>query len=272
MLVHRYTQEQKMFIQEVAPGRYNSEIAELFNAKFGTSLSEGQIKNFKSSRKIKSGISKKRRTNPESLFCKEQVDFIKQNVKGLSNQALADLVNQKFGLSITAKQMKSWKNNRWLDSGLKGSEGMEPANKGTKGLYNVGGNRTSFKKGQQPSNFKPIGSERVDSDGYILIKVSDEGPWHKRWRHKHKVVWEEVNGPIPKGHCLLFLDTNRQNIDLGNLQLITQKQLSRLNQKRLISDNPELTKTGLIIADIYSKIGDLKKSTNGRASDERLSK
>lgn len=256
----RYTKEQIEFVREVAPGRYNSEIAELFNAKFGTNVTEGKIKSFKANHRIKSNVPKKRRTAPVSLFSKEQVAFIQENVIGLSNQKLTDLVNQKFGLSITAKQMRAWKNHRKLSSGLKGTEGIDPPNKGTKGLYNVGGNRTSFKKGQKPSNFKPVGSERIDRDGYILIKVSDDGPWHKRWRHKHRAVWEEVNGPIPRGHCLLFLDTNRQNVNLENLQLITQKQLQLLNMKHLISDNAELTKTGIIVSDLYGKISERKKA------------
>ncbi|MDR7237146.1 HNH endonuclease signature motif containing protein [Neobacillus drentensis] len=260
-MAHKYTKEQFEFIREVAPGKYNMEIADLFNAKFGTSVTEGQIKSFKANHKIRSNVPKRRATDNDGLFTKDQKAFIKKNVQGVSNLKLTDMVNQKFGLSITAKQMKTWKSNRGLSSGLKGSEGTDPPNKGSKGLYNVGGNRTSFKKGQKPFNFKPIGSERIDQDGYILIKISDVGPWHKRWRHKHRVLWEEVIGPVPRGHCLIFLDTNRQNLNLGNLQLITQKQLQLLNKKHLISDNPELTKTGLIISDIYSKIGEQKKKT-----------
>jgi hypothetical protein len=96
----------------------------------------------------------------------------------------------------------------------------------------------------------------VSKDGYIEIKVADP----RKWRLKHNVIWEEVNGKVPKGHCLIFLDGNKQNIALENLQLITRKQLVRLNQNHLISDNPELTKTGLIIADIHSKIGELKRA------------
>jgi hypothetical protein len=258
-MAHKYTPEQVEFIREVAPGRYNVEIADLFNVQFGTAVTEGQIKSYKANHKIQSNVPRKRVTEDDGLFTKEQRDFIKDNVHGISNQKLADMVNQKFGLSITAKQMKTWKTNHGLSSGLKGSEGTDPPNKGSKGLYNVGGNKTSFKKGQQPSNYKPVGTERIDRDGYILIKVSDEGPWHKRWRHKHKVIWEQANGPIPKGRCILFLDSNKLNLMLDNLQLITNSQLAILNRKNLISDQPEFTKTGIMIADIFGKIGERKK-------------
>lgn len=193
------------------------------------------------------------------LFTEEQDAFIRSNAKGLLNQELADLVNEAFGLNVTGTQVKCYKRNHQIKSGVTGhfEKGQAPANKGKK--YPGQTNKTSFKKGQKAHNYKPVGTERIDWDGYVLIKVSDEGPWHKRWRHKHKVLWEEVNGPIPKGHCLLFLDGNKQNTSLDNLQLITRKQLARLNQNHLISDNADLTRTGIVVADIYSKIGELKK-------------
>ena len=194
------------------------------------------------------------------LFTDEQVEFIKENVVGTLNQTLADLVNEKFNLSITARQMKTWKKNHGLSSELKGSEGMDPPNKGTKGLYNVGGNQTSFKPGQRPKNYKPVGTERVDRDGYILVKVQDDGPWHKRWRHKHKVLWEKEYGPIPPRHKLLFADQNKQNITLDNLILVTNKQMATLNKKGLLTDNPDFNRTGIILADISQKISERKRN------------
>lgn len=258
-MARKYTQEQIDYIREIAPGRYNDEITKLFNGKFGTNVTEGQIKSFKANHKIISNVQKRKPTEEYGLFTKEQQAFIKENVKGLSNKRLTELVNQEFNLAVTAKQMKVWKHNHSLSSGLKGTEGIAPPNKGTKGLYNVGGNRTSFKKGQRPVNHKPIGTERIDCDGYVLVKVSDKGAWHQRWRLKHTVIWEEVNGPIPKGSCLVFLDGNKLNLSLDNLQLITRSQLARLNQYHLIFEDAELTKTGLIIADIRGKIGEHKR-------------
>ncbi|WP_339294362.1 HNH endonuclease signature motif containing protein [Paenibacillus sp. FSL W7-1279] len=256
----RYTSEQKEFIRENAPGKYNSEIAELFYAKFGIKITESQVKSFKANHKIRSGVPKKRKSIPQGLLTTEQAEFVIRNVKGLSNLQLTNIVNETFKITLTIRQMKTWKKNHGLSSGLRGSEGKSPPNKGTKGLYNVGGNRTSFKKGQRSLNYKPIGTERIDRDGYTLIKVSDEGPWHKRWRHKHKVVWEEKYGPIPKGHVILFADQNKRNIDLDNLILIKQSQLSVLNRKGLLHNDAELTKTGIIMADIYRKISERKRS------------
>lgn len=262
----RYTPEQKEFIRKIAPGKYNCEIAELFQEKFGIEVTEGQIKSFKANHKIKSDVPRSRVTGDEGLFTREQKEFISQNVEGRLNQELADLVNEKFDLQITARQMNTYKKNHSLTSGVdcRFPKGSTPANKGTKGLYNVGGNRTSFKKGQQPKNYKPVGYERIDRDGYTLIKVSDEGPWQERWKHKHKVIWEEKHGPIPKGHVILFADQNKQNINLDNLIMIKQSQLSVLNKKGLLYKDAELTRTGLVMVDIYRKISERTRSGKGR--------
>ena len=197
------------------------------------------------------------------FYTPDQIDFLKRNVKGRGNGELTELFNAHFGTNLKVSQLRACKNNRGLKSGLDGrfKQGHIPVNKGTQGLYNVGGNRTSFKPGQPALNYKPVGYERIDRDGYTLVKVQDDGPWHKRWRHKHKVIWEEANGPIPSGHALLFADQNKQNISLSNLILISKKQLSTLNKKGLLSNNADLTRTGIVMADLIQKICDRKRSS-----------
>ncbi|WP_017726752.1 HNH endonuclease signature motif containing protein [Halalkalibacterium ligniniphilum] len=196
------------------------------------------------------------------LLNKEQHDYLLSILQGRYNAELAQMMNEKYGLSLTARQLSTYKKNHGLKSGLTGhfQKGHNPVNKGTKGLYNVGGNKTSFKKGQKAHNYKPIGYERIDRDGYVLVKVQDDGPWHKRWKHKHKIVWEETNGPIPSGHKLLFADRDKQNISLDNLILVSNKQMATLNKKGLISNVPDLTRTGVILADIYQKMSERKKA------------
>ena len=111
-----------------------------------------------------------------NAYTKEQSDFIYENYKGIGNKELAEMFNKKFGTKKTSQQISSWKANRKLDSGLRGyfPKGHVPINKGTKGMFNVGGNKTSFKKGQRPANYKPVGYERIDKkDGYIYIKVQN---------------------------------------------------------------------------------------------------
>lgn len=195
-----------------------------------------------------------------NLFNDIQVEFIKNNVVGVSNKDLTERINARFGLNVTIQQVKKFKSHNKLRSGLTGhfSKGHVPVNKGTKGLFNVGGNRTSYKKGDVPQNYKPVGFERIDNDGYVLMKVRDDGPWNHRWIHKHRVVWEQANGPIPKGHCIIFMDQNKQNVTLENLRLVKRGQLGILNQKGLLTGSKELNETGIAITNVYSTIRERK--------------
>ncbi len=257
---HRYTQEQIDFIRAIASGKYNDEITDLFNAKFETNVTENQIKCLKSNHGIQSNVPKRRATDEVGLFTMVQIEFIKTHVKGMTNHKLADLLNQTFGLSITAKQMNTWKKNHGLTSGVdkRFKKGSTPANKGSKGLYNVGGNKTSFKRGNKPHNYVPVGSERVNGDDYVDIKIADPN----RWRGKHLIVWEQYNGrTVPKGYVVIFGDGNRRNFGPENLILISRAQLAVMNKHHLIQDNAELTRSGVILADIYQKIGQRKRGS-----------
>lgn len=191
-------------------------------------------------------------------WSKEELDYLREQYRIHTIKELLPMFNERFNVDITFDQLKGSLSRNKILSGRDGyfPKGHEPFNKGMKGL-NIGGKGTQFQKGHTPLNYRLVGSERINADGYIEIKVADPN----KWRMKHNLVWEEVNGPVPKGNCLIFLDGDKLNIKLENLQLVTRKQLVRLNQNHLISDNPELTKTGIIIADIYSKIGDRKKNS-----------
>lgn len=73
-----------------------------------------------------------------------------------------------------------------------------------------------FKKGERPKHWRPVGSETVNADGQVMVKVGLPSVW----RPKYWVLWEEANGPLPKGARLIFADGNQHNIALDNLTLI----------------------------------------------------
>lgn len=100
-------------------------------------------------------------------------------------------------------------------------KGHRPANKGKKlppETYSKVA-PTMFRKGNVPANHRPVGSERVNVDGYVEIKVAEPNVW----RQKHRVVWEQEYGPIPKGSNVQFRNGNRQDIRLENLYLISRR-------------------------------------------------
>ncbi|WP_236923177.1 HNH endonuclease signature motif containing protein [Enterococcus wangshanyuanii] len=74
------------------------------------------------------------------------------------------------------------------------------------------------------------------------------------------MIWEKENGPIPAGHVLMFSDGNKENIRLDNLLLITQNQLLQMNRNGWIGEDREITETGLLLADLVSRLAEKKRS------------
>ena len=108
-------------------------------------------------------------------------------------------------------------------------KGGVPANKGLK--HRPGwapGNMasTQFKPGNAPPTTLPLGSYRVNPDGYVEVKLTElPGPYTMRWKPVHRLVWEAANGPIPKGHVVAFkpgrVSTDPAAITLDAIELLT---------------------------------------------------
>lgn len=195
-------------------------------------------------------------------YTEEMRVFILNNYKGISTKELAGRFNEKFGTNVTVGMMKSYKGNHKLNSGLDGyfAKGSAPHNKGLKMSTEVyeKAKATMFKKGHTPYNHKPIGSERVNVDGYVEIKVAEPNTW----RLKHNVIYEKAYGKIPKSHVVIFLDGNKLNLDSTNLKLISRKELLIMNRYGLFQNNAELTEVATNIAKIIDKQNERKKEDN----------
>ncbi|MEK3722288.1 HNH endonuclease signature motif containing protein [Paenibacillus sp. FSL H8-0034] len=197
-------------------------------------------------------------------YTPEQAEFIKENVKGRYIPELTDMFNDRFGTDRKPSHMRAYVKNNKLKSGIDAriKPGNVPFNKGEKKEW-IGGEATQFKKGHKPHNYVRVGSERINGDDYVDVKIADPN----KWRGKHLLVWEKNNGPIPKGYVIIFGDGNRRNFDPNNLILISRGQLAIMNKNGLIQNNADLTRTGIIMADIYRKIGERKRSKRrGRRS------
>lgn len=81
----------------------------------------------------------------------------------------------------------------------------------------------------QPHTRKPIGTEKVDSDGYLRRKLTDTGYPPKDWVAVHRINWEAAHGPIPKGHMVIFRDGDKTNVAVENLELISFREQMRRN-------------------------------------------
>lgn len=189
------------------------------------------------------------------IFNEEQREFIKVNVEGRTVKELTDLFNKTFNTSFKISQIRNFKKNHKLKSGVnaKFTKGNIPYNKGTKGVSKA--NKTCYKKGHVPHNALQIGAEVLRADGYTYVKVAEPNIWE----FKHRLIYEKYKGKIPKGYKVVFADKNKRNFNIDNLILVTTKELLTMNAHHLIQDNSEFTKSGLIVADILIKIKECKK-------------
>lgn len=99
-------------------------------------------------------------------------------------------------------------------------KGSVPPNKGKKMSPEVYEKvkHTMFRKGHMPINHKPVGSERINVDGYVEVKMAEPS----KWRLKHRVIWEDANGKIPPGYNIQFKNGNTQDVRLDNLYIISR--------------------------------------------------
>jgi hypothetical protein len=139
---------------------------------------------------------------------------------------------------VTEDHIKALCTRRGWKTGRTGQfpKGAIPPNKGKKGQCAPGSEKGWFKKGQMPSTYRGHGHEYVDNkDGYVLLILEDDGPRPRstpnrktRTVTKHRYLWEQANGPIPKGHVLKCMDGDKTNCDPSNWRLIPQALLPRL--------------------------------------------
>lgn len=105
------------------------------------------------------------------------------------------------------------------------------------------------------SNSKPIGTEsNPDKNGLIRVKISSS-----RWVYKHRYIYEQHYGKIPKGYCVMFLDGNNTNFDISNLICVKNNHKLYIQSRGLISCDKETTKAGLKVAQLYFKTKEKEK-------------
>ena len=191
---------------------------------------------------------------PQHRWTDEEKEYLASIVKGKTYKELLILMNDKFEYEFSSQQIESALRRYNLKTGNTGQfkKYQEPWNKGLKGY--MGANKTSFKKGTIPPNYKPIGTERFAKDGYIEVKVKNPNVWEL----KHRYIYKKHHGEIPNGYNVIFADKNISNFDIDNLILVSKAEMLILNKNKLIFEDKDFTKVGVNIAKILDKTSNLK--------------
>ena len=192
--------------------------------------------------------------NDDLIYSSEEIEWLKKRCENydFTYETLTQEFNEKFNKNkpLSAIRLYCWKNfklewkkhncvyspyqRQWLienyhkylikDLFVKFNEKFNTSKsfsaicsycKDTLKLRNINYAQISKKEGFVGSN-KEFGSEHM-RDGYIMIKVSNEGTKRQRWIPKQRYIWEQHHGKIPEGHKIMFLDGNNRNFDINNL-------------------------------------------------------
>ncbi|WP_295377265.1 HNH endonuclease [uncultured Pseudacidovorax sp.] len=156
------------------------------------------------------------------------------------------------------------------DPRLKGhrfKRGDVPWNKGRKGAWvpSEASRATQFKPGAKPVNWMPLGSHRVNSDGYLERKVREGNNGALNWRAVHRIVWEEAFGPVPPRHMVAFKPgrhtTKLEAITVEILECISREENARRNHPR--NRDPEYWKLVHLKGQINRQVNRIAREARG---------
>ena len=182
---------------------------------------------------------------------------------------LHKIVTAKFGDILTQEQLKSFLARKHIirfENHGKFEKGHVPANKGKKMSAEVyeKSKHTMFKKGHQPANRREVGSERINVEGYIEIKVAEPS----RWQLKHRVIYENYhNVKLKSTDVVIFLDGDKQNFGIENLALIDRGINLIMNHEGMRFADAEITRTEVNIAKLKKAITVAKRKLKEAKND-----
>lgn len=271
-MIYRYPQEVHDFVRENCTKMRDAELAEACNAALGTEFTKSSMKAFRGNHKYNNNLGKlnsEEYWKIQTKWPRELKDFIRNNTWHVSSEEMSRMVKAEFGIDMTPEQVKGFRARHHISNGNTGwfQKNHPPANKGKKITEYMSPEavekvrKTAFKKGSRPPNEMPVGTEIVNkySDGYRIRKVSMNGRQNERWKFVHRLVWEEHNGPIPEGGCIVFRDGDKMNCNIENLAMLTHAELSVMNKRGYFSDSPEVTDVGITLAKIRKAVTEAEK-------------
>lgn len=220
-----FNEDEEKFVRENILGKGNIELANIFNKKYNRNITAKQMEDWKSKRKLKGDVHR--------IFTEKEEEFLKNNINGKSANELISLFNDKFRRNITKNQLTGYKRKTGLKSGIDGK----------------------FKKGHVSLTCKPVGYEHTTTDGMTFIKIGEPNVWER----KQLYLYKKYKGVPPKGYDIIFADGDRTNFDLDNLIAVSKTSKLVMGKKGLFSKNGDVTKLGVLVANLILKNHELKK-------------
>lgn len=229
-----YTDEQHAWIAEHYADMTNTELADAFNGRFGTSMATQSSMNAYGSNHLL-------RKSPETFarrnrkYTEGQLDWLRDYIPGHHEQEIIDAYEREFGERLTVSMVANLKVRLGVTSGTDGGQfrkGQAPPNKG-RTWDEMGYSQelqarmraTTFRKGNvsgaAAERNRPLLDIREEpTTGYLQIKVAPRNREYpmQNWISLAEFEWMAANGrDWPEGHRAVFADRDNRNFDPDNI-------------------------------------------------------
>jgi hypothetical protein len=199
-------------------------------------------------------------------WTEEEIEYLKNHFHNSYTKHLCILLNKSYtSIAGKAYSLGLKKSPEFLQSELqiqadrlriigadsRYKKGSIPANKGKlmPGELYTKCKPTMFKKGNVPHNTKHDGAERITKDGYIEIRVK-----LGVYKLKHRIIYEQHYGPIPAQMKVKFKDGNKLNLNITNLELISNE--NNMINNSIVRFPKELRQTISLVNKLKRKINE----------------
>lgn len=118
---------------------------------------------------------------------------------------------------------------------------------------------TMFQPGHRPHTWMPIGSDRTSKEGYLQRKTADTGCTRRDYVAIHHLVWRMHGRTVPAGYALCFIDGDKRNFDINNLELVDRSELMRRNSVHRLPKEAALA---------YQLVGCIRRQINRRTRQQ----
>lgn len=208
------------------------------------------------------------------LLNEEQDQWLRDHALNVFCDDLTRMFNEHFNTDLSVNQIRAYKKNHGIRSGIdsrfqKNQPSLSKGKKQTDYMTPEAIERTKatrFKKGNLPHNTLPIGSELIKSDGNLWVKVDDQpkAGLYVNWRKKKEIVWEKHHGAIPEGKWVICLDGDPWNCDITNLALLTKGAVMIMHNRKMFSEEPDITRANAGLASLESKLNEIHKQKRNK--------
>lgn len=271
-MARRYGDEQREWLRENIPRMSFAEAAEGFSERFFP-MTESQARSYAGNHGLLCG---KRKRPACSIWDDERNAFIASVIPGRTEGEIRELFRERYGIELTSSQIANAKTRNGVRSGTHGGrfvKGQDAWNKGRPQAEWMSEEsieatkRTRFKKGES-NNELPLGSEYVDRDGYVYVKVAlkagrNRFGRHGAWRPRSHIAVEGSGRKVGDRDVVIHLNGIHDDDRPENLEVVSMADNARLNSMGASYADRDTFDACMLVVGLSKAIAEKKRKPDG---------